>query len=609
MLTNCRLQIREFSSKLQTTADPLKSPKKIQNDQIQSISSQALSLFDNYMTHSEKQKESLRGRIEMCSDLSNSLKMVAARVNNQKGFLARVSSNFFYHSPEEKDFDKTLNKITIQLKKTKREYTQLSGSNPLTRLAMRLIKAYISRALTAMELNPETKLTESYFRIVGNTKMISTVLEGTKGSSSLADFKKDLEKFVVLYFEHLNSTDKKNLDRVMQQLDQSFVISQCFEKHFYEINIRSKESLTAICSETMYDVIKEIEKLQSGESTAFPGGFTGHALMYKVRREKDNTYSFLVINTGSGWDAFQNIFKEKMGELAPDKVIDYELLNLSIEEVTNPEFLTKLALAKIVQDSSPNGVQAIVRPITDHLINGTKVKFQAGLEHTKQVNGTCTYSRIEAWLETELDQPLLKSIFQFMNKQGLENITRLKEEGINFQSIQAETNGEKLQGIAVLDRLMKIGKKNAEVHEKEYQSQLKKLELSLAEAQGTLDFLTHKYGFVQQQLSRAEFNKKVDLCKVAYYRLSDPESALSDEEICKIPENEMLPPPTTLFSRIESLFQTSNIQQAWINYQESIANFHHCKECVKKQYKVKLLTEEVNRLRQFSPVLEACTAA
>ena len=615
MLVNSRLQIREFAASLQVSHGPSKSPdkiqndqiKKIQNDQIKKIASEALPLFDKYITISTKHNESLRGRIEMCSSLSDGLKLVATRVHQQKSLIQRLLSIFTYASPEEKELDKTFRKISAQLKKSQQEYKQVSGSNAIMRTIKRISHFIFTKMYALFVRQPEQKLIEGYYRVIGNTQMTSKNLEGNMGSISLDHFKRDLTTFISVYSQHLDPKDKTKLEGLIPQLEKAYDIQRNFEE-FLLTSSNSKEIHAKTCKEMMYDVTKEIENLKSGESMIFPGGFIGHAVMYKVRRDPDNTFSFIIINTGAGSNIFHTILKKRENVPDPDKAVDYELVNLTIDEVTNPEFLMKLGMAKTYEDPSQKGILAMLNPVLNHLLKGTNVKLRLGHDHPMQVNGTCAYSRIEALLESEVDPALFKAIVQFMNKQGLQNIVRFKNEGIDASTLEAETSGETLKGAAVIDRLIEIGKRNSVTYREHYQTQLQQKESALAETQAKVESLIQKYGFVQQTLSRTAFNKKMEQHKITYYRTLHKKANLSDEEIVKIPHEQMPAPKKTLFNDVESLFRIPVRQQAWIAYQKSIEDFNHCVECVKVKYKAQLMNDDVNQWRRFSVISQACAA-
>ena len=635
MLVSSRLRIREFATKIQSTYDPAKKQAdKIQNDQIKTIATEALSMFDKHMIHSVKQKESLRGRIEMCSALSDSLKMVASRVHRQKGLIERISAYFIYANPEEKDFDKGLKKISAVMKKSQVEYTQLFGSNPLSRLVNWISYQWTRRLNTFIEDCLIYKLKEGFFRVIGQNKMISKEIEGCQGWVSFANFKRDLQAFLALHTKHLNPTDKKNIESIIEQLNKSYVL----ERQLIETRIKgwtsgskSRNAMKSAYKEIMYDVAKEIENLKAGESMIFPGGFTTHAVIYKVRREKDNTYTFVIINTGAGATVLHSALKRK-NELPEGKCFDDEFVNLKADEITNPEFLMDLGLAKNIEDPENKGVMGMLYPLLTHLLKGTKAKIISGREHELQVNGTCTYSSIESWLESELDPVLFKSIIQFMNKKGLQNLQEVRgQSDLVSNSLIAEVNGEKLSGVPLLDRLIEIGKKNSASYREQFKDQIQKNELMLAEAQAKVDVLVQKSGIHRQDLGDASqlksMREKFEQSKVSYYRMANVNSSLSFKDIVETPDECMTEPKMTRCSRILNLFQKDQLSPAWNSYtknqtdlrdlsvlteyseQQDLSDLKELTEFSELQEKIKELMPRVLRLKEINPISEACVAA
>lgn len=166
-------------------------------------------------------------------------------------------------------------------------------------------------------------------------------------------------------------------------------------------SLAGKVSRNALISDICHSIRSEIKLLRrAGESSIFEMGSITHAIMIEVTLEKDGTYSVTVFNTGHG---VPEELREKDAEGYTIRAKPFKITGLSKDTVTNFAFLEALVNCRlsITPSTAIERVYAIMRFFLIEKSGGKDVSLECP-SYDIQKRGTCTYSCIEAWLQSKL---------------------------------------------------------------------------------------------------------------------------------------------------------------------------------------------------------------
>lgn len=166
-------------------------------------------------------------------------------------------------------------------------------------------------------------------------------------------------------------------------------------------SLAGKVSRNAIISDICRDIRSEIKLLRkAGQSSIVELGSKTHAIMVEVTLEEDGTYSVSVFNTGHG---VPEELREKDAEGYTIRAKPFKITGLSKDTVTNFAFIEALVDCRlsIIASTAIERFYAIMRSFLIEKSGGKDVSLQCPSYDT-QKRGTCTYSCIEAWLQSKL---------------------------------------------------------------------------------------------------------------------------------------------------------------------------------------------------------------
>lgn len=166
------------------------------------------------------------------------------------------------------------------------------------------------------------------------------------------------------------------------------------------------------------------------KSMMFYGGVTGkdvsgHSIIHRIQKDLDETYSFIVFNTGQGVVGNHEI--EDVNGVS--YVYPLVISGLSFSHVTNAKFLKAIISKQVIPTNRvERAIKEIYQAINKYLVvegNGIQ-QLRLGIWYPMQIKGTCSYSSTNMGLAQDLS-------FQHLHEfKKLSAITMLKQ----FNKIQ-----------------------------------------------------------------------------------------------------------------------------------------------------------------------------
>ena len=600
---DCFEKINQFEKRVQKFLVLSKNPR---DGQIEILVSQAFILLQN-LHYQEIPVKNIKEVIKAQKILSSSLEAVANKIVQIKekkcpGLKERFL--FYFSSPTKKpNYEKKLHEMLSFLK------------NARINLEPECIKI-ANKRINDIEQTIDLKIWESFFRVIDRIEVDNKQAGMKYPSCGMRSVKKDLELFKKTYFNDLSNEDKKKLDQILQNLNFAAKLSNPIE--LWKMRKARNELLGNLDNDdlnlykcplenAMKEAISQIKLLSPGENIVIPGGHPGHSVLFQIKKEENNTYTFVIINTGDG--AFQ------VQGTNPPQYCDGLVRNLALEDVTNHEFLVKLGMA----NSHAENMEATFQLILEHLQKGDVTKLVGGRVHGIQVNRTCTYSCIESWMESELDPALFSCIVQFMNLRGLRDLRELREknkDAADVQKLEVTIVKDKinLKGVAVIDTFIKFGKQNAFALSQKFEKGLQvksKVLIDYNKTDVKVNAIIKKYGFqsTSQATSIEMLENDLKSKKVTYYQLNNTATQLSKNKIEQLSEAQIEGPKISIIIKIFSwlgLIKLTPEQSAWTKYKKTLADY----KFVSQHHKLGLeLNHSIARAQKFAPIIKSCVAA
>lgn len=169
----------------------------------------------------------------------------------------------------------------------------------------------------------------------------------------------------------------------------------------YEGNCRIP--LSVLIQDVTYDIINHIKSLQIGERAFFPLGSSNHSILIEIAREKENSYTYKIYNTGEGVLAFHQTVND--GSL---KALPIVIKDLPIEAFSYGFIGTLVKSSSTVYCNVENLYTFHKGTFVDqfHKIwDGV-----SGNPYSIQTQGTCSFQSWEACLSSTLSPSTLEKI-------------------------------------------------------------------------------------------------------------------------------------------------------------------------------------------------------
>ncbi len=145
----------------------------------------------------------------------------------------------------------------------------------------------------------------------------------------------------------------------------------------------------------------------------FSGGIPNHAMMYKVNKASDGTYTFSVLNTGLGIR-----FHHSQGDRFQTHL---QWSGLDKQQVTDPHFIRELL--RFNQRVSTDAIGKIYGRLKQEFGHPDPASTNPADYHKPQESGTCTQKVINTWLHL-LPEPTYNRLKRDMTERAIEQFER-----------------------------------------------------------------------------------------------------------------------------------------------------------------------------------------
>ena len=212
----------------------------------------------------------------------------------------------------------------------------------------------------------------------GDVAMTLAALDGSSGSYMLASFWKNLTEF----YEQLSPEDTLKYEPVCRSF---------FEKLKTALPLFDLES-SHNSEELMREAASQIRSLKEGESILLPGGGLSHAIVYEVKKEGPDAYSFRIFNSGAGLETHHGGRGGKYSN-----VLIRNIPASKLEEA----FFKRLYLPDA--ESDPYLLFETLGPL----------EFDESFRYDQGGIGSCSYQSILRWAKTQMEPELYRQVREF----------------------------------------------------------------------------------------------------------------------------------------------------------------------------------------------------
>lgn len=229
-------------------------------------------------------------------------------------------------------------------------------------------------------------------------------LEGNTYSRTLPRFAETLGKAIDFMkgqgftIEDIDTTPFQQAAEIAQEIDDRLIHSDNMDT----LSIRNYASQLA----------EKCSGLKSGESLWLPGGWagrpSGHAILFRLQRQPDNSYAFTIFNTGAGLNYHDSIIVN--GE---EKFQTYlEIVDISHKKFLSPEFFQlflELNILPLAKGNATASEKNIYQGMINYL-NGKQLEGKNPIDFPEfymqaQRSGSCAMKSIFAMLHQAILNP------------------------------------------------------------------------------------------------------------------------------------------------------------------------------------------------------------
>lgn len=245
--------------------------------------------------------------------------------------------------------------------------------------------------------------------------------------------------------QHPDSSSIRFVVDLMQDYNESyFMISGSFKGILNEI--KSKLGFSQL---NEIEIIRLFAKKLSGEirslneyntTLIFDGSISspdgGHQIIYQIKKEPDDTYSFTILNAGAG---IENHEREILNGIP--HVFPLTASRLNLDSIADPIFLERLLFQTTdIQKRERAGIHELVAEtysfLYDHLIvqGGGQELRSSGVPYPEQVKGSCTVSSMNMLLAQYLTPSELEALKQIAHKKLLARVQKIQKQLLSPQN-------------------------------------------------------------------------------------------------------------------------------------------------------------------------------
>jgi hypothetical protein len=251
----------------------------------------------------------------------------------------------------------------------------------------------------------ELQLKRYYAKVLENSSFTAKSLDGYSPSGAIYSYLHNLKQY-----RKMVSSPHKSLDRTIDELEFA-----------YRITLMNR--LKSNKEPFLNDILKKILELPASDKQGkacvlIPGGCKGHAMMYKIEKEKNGTFSFTIINTGKGskYHALSSALTRRINKRRTIQDVVYSNLT--------PQHLSINFISKLLAKNTYPNMRVVNQMVEKSLMRGGAKKHY-GRKHLEQRQGSCTFKNISATLREKLGSKDYNSFKLFMTKQEIRNLKNL----------------------------------------------------------------------------------------------------------------------------------------------------------------------------------------
>lgn len=296
-----------------------------------------------------------------------------------------------------------------------------------------VVPPYHQNVLQAHE-EPLNKVKRFFAKMLETGYLRMYELDGYTQPGSLYSYLEDLKA----YRQMLDSTSQpisQNLEQIIDELEEAYNISVTYALHneAHTVWVRTHEEIQSLVTE----ISRKLKELpvsteNSRPSILIPKICKNHAIMCKIEKEQNDTFSFTIINTGDGVDVdWGNVFKVFVG-------IDDKILAQSIKyaHLTSDQISREFILMLV--DSENANIKEFNDNIENLLMKNVKVKQMEGIKHKRQLKGTCAFKSTSATICEKLGKKEHAAFKAFLSEREIANFEHLDTSGILSEETKRE---------------------------------------------------------------------------------------------------------------------------------------------------------------------------
>jgi hypothetical protein len=264
----------------------------------------------------------------------------------------------------------------------------------------------------------------------------------------------------------------KDFERLCQSQDLLPSLSNDYENDFmnkYTLN-DSKGNIpkNVLINEIAWDILESIDQMKQFDVRIFTLGTNDHSVIVQVRCLKAPTlqyngkYVYTIFNTGTGTKEF-HLIKEEGGETIARPLMFFNLGRKSFSYF----FIAELVRLSLQESTVDEFYRLHDRVLVDRA--GGKKMLDKGSWYQTQKWGTCTYSAVEAWINSYLNAQqrnhlkFIKVKMSIRQQQKIVQILRKEAFGMSWQVVNRKNRTSfkyKRKRLEDSQRLLQLGKEH-----------------------------------------------------------------------------------------------------------------------------------------------------
>jgi len=358
----------------------------------------------------------LAHRMKVLETFKNSIEQHNARIYKSKPWWAKVMSFFGVKSAPE-------NQLSACAKKISNHLASYNQRKDLTQNQL--------EGITLARLKTNAFALKDFYQKVLDSTNFKFPIEGMRHKDACLSFINQLKDYKV-YLEGSGRVGEAGLiDRVQKDLKAAYDLEVFYQSADWWDNPANVDKKISSVLQQIKDLAADSgssKEISSGGShqVLILGGSQDHGVVYQIKKEENETYSFNIINTGVGskYDGLRGWLN--------GSVKDVKYTGIRGEDLT-PDFIKSL----VTHDDYKN-IDEVLTVIDRHFSEKKNVVKGWGRIHNEQQHGTCASKSIASWLKGELPLKIGREFKFLMTEKKINALKELKKpekKGENFEKM------------------------------------------------------------------------------------------------------------------------------------------------------------------------------